>query len=231
MLEVFIQSILYLREVYPAGIFRKRKYYSTAVYISIYPELTDYLKQVLTSIKYLKEKNQLRRVELVIYRPKIEDSTDYLQMFGDQLMNSCSPIFPSPPENDTGTEKIIEKFVFELDRPPTTNGVKNGEKPSMLDEKWSKDKYLIKFEEELRKALIQLEQMSRNLSDVERNEERTFKINVETTESAFTELTAESKLQVGYFDPEYKKKMNKIDCCCWLACHWEMFMLYKRSCL
>lgn len=192
MLEVYVQSILYLREVYPAAIFRKRRYYNTAVYISIFPQLTDYLKQVLTSVKYFKEKNQLRRVEVIIYRTKGEDNTDILQLYDDCVMDSCSPVFP-PSDDGFSSERIIETFVFELDPPATTNG----EKPSMLDEKWTKDKYLIKFEEEMRKALIQLEQKSRNLKESDRNEERSFKINVETTQSAFVDLSSESKLQVG----------------------------------
>lgn len=43
MLEVYINSILYVRELYPAAIFRKRRVYNTSAYISIFPPLNQYL--------------------------------------------------------------------------------------------------------------------------------------------------------------------------------------------
>lgn len=200
MLEVFIQSILYLRDVYPAAIFRKRKMYNTAVFVSVYPKLNDYLKQVLASVKFLKTKNQLRRVELIISRLKNEPDIDLIEAYDEYLFNSGSTPVKSPTSTTHKLVKqtVIEKFVFEIDRPKTPD--KNGNyrnKPSMLDDLNSKDKYLIEFEEELRRALIELEQMSRNLKGLDEDEERSFKINVETTQSAFVDLTSDSALQVN----------------------------------
>lgn len=91
MLDVFFNSILYLRDVYPSGIFRRRRIYSTAIYASIYPPLNDYLKKVLKAASELKSQQKLRKVELVIFR---EEFTIF---------------------DDDADEQILEKFVFQIE--------------------------------------------------------------------------------------------------------------------
>lgn len=92
MLDVFFNSILYLRDVYPSGIFRRRRIYSTAIYASIYPPLNDYLKKVLKAALELKSQQKLHKVEMVIFR---EEFT----IFDDDV-----------------DEQILEKFVFQIEQ-------------------------------------------------------------------------------------------------------------------
>lgn len=96
MLDVFFNSILYLRDVYPSGIFRRRRIYSTAIYASIYPPLNDYLKKVLKAASELKCQQKLRKVELVIFK---EEFT----IFDDDV-----------------DEQILERFVFQIEQNDNT---------------------------------------------------------------------------------------------------------------
>lgn len=97
MLDVFFNSILYLRDVYPSGIFRRRRIYSTAIYASIYPPLNNYLKKVLKTASDLKSQQKLRKVELVIFK---EEFT----IFDDDV-----------------DEQILEKFVFQIEQNDNNN--------------------------------------------------------------------------------------------------------------
>uniref|UniRef100_A0A8C6XKN8 Mitotic spindle assembly checkpoint protein MAD2B n=1 Tax=Naja naja TaxID=35670 RepID=A0A8C6XKN8_NAJNA len=65
-LEVAIHLILYVREVYPTGIFQKRKKYNVPVQMSCHPELNRYIQDTLHCIKPLLEKNDVEKVVLVI---------------------------------------------------------------------------------------------------------------------------------------------------------------------
>lgn len=68
VLEVFINCILYTRNVYPSAIFKKRRKYGTAVYACIYPPLNDYITNVLRSARELRSTKQLHKVEVVLFK-------------------------------------------------------------------------------------------------------------------------------------------------------------------
>lgn len=91
MLEVYINSILYLREVYPAAIFRKRRVYSTTAFISIFPPLNNYLLNTLKTAQELNAANKLFQIELIIFQREFE-------LFGT-------------PED----EEILERYVFRME--------------------------------------------------------------------------------------------------------------------
>uniref|UniRef100_A0A2K6K6X1 Mitotic spindle assembly checkpoint protein MAD2B n=1 Tax=Rhinopithecus bieti TaxID=61621 RepID=A0A2K6K6X1_RHIBE len=59
-LEVAVHLILYVREVYPVGIFQKRKP------MSCHPELNQYIQDTLHCVKPLLEKNDVEKVVVVI---------------------------------------------------------------------------------------------------------------------------------------------------------------------
>uniref|UniRef100_A0A8C9RFU0 Mitotic spindle assembly checkpoint protein MAD2B n=1 Tax=Scleropages formosus TaxID=113540 RepID=A0A8C9RFU0_SCLFO len=65
-LEVAIHLILYVREVYPSGIFQKRKKYNVPVQMSCHPELNRYIQDTLHCVKPLIEKNDVEKVVVVI---------------------------------------------------------------------------------------------------------------------------------------------------------------------
>lgn len=89
MLDVFIQSILYVRGVYPKGAFRKKKIFNTASYVSIHPDICTYLKNVLETARKLKSTNSLRSAQLIIF---CEEEV----LFG------------------TAKEEILEKYTFHV---------------------------------------------------------------------------------------------------------------------
>uniref|UniRef100_A0A8C2N7S5 MAD2 mitotic arrest deficient-like 2 n=1 Tax=Cricetulus griseus TaxID=10029 RepID=A0A8C2N7S5_CRIGR len=65
-LEVAVHLILYVREVYPVGIFQKRKKYNVPVQMSCHPELNQYIQDTLHCVKPLLEKNDVEKVMVVI---------------------------------------------------------------------------------------------------------------------------------------------------------------------
>ncbi|RLV95553.1 hypothetical protein DV515_00012836 [Chloebia gouldiae] len=65
-LEVAVHLILYVREVYPIGIFQKRKKYNVPVQMSCHPELNQYIQDTLHCVKPLLEKNDVEKVVVVI---------------------------------------------------------------------------------------------------------------------------------------------------------------------
>ncbi|KAG5838727.1 hypothetical protein ANANG_G00226650, partial [Anguilla anguilla] len=60
-LEVAIHLILYVREVYPSGIFQKRKKYNVPVQMSCHPELNQYIQDTLHCVKPLIEKRTTQK--------------------------------------------------------------------------------------------------------------------------------------------------------------------------
>lgn len=67
MIEIFIQSILHARGVYPSAVFRRQRVYNTAAYICIHPLVLSYLKDVLEVVRTLKTEQTLQAVELILY--------------------------------------------------------------------------------------------------------------------------------------------------------------------
>ncbi|XP_061394090.1 DNA polymerase zeta subunit 2 [Musca vetustissima] len=76
-IEVFINHILYTRDVYPSQIFKKRRIYNTPVLASIYPPLNTYLYKVLRTIRELLKTGELDGVEVVLYKDDVETYERY----------------------------------------------------------------------------------------------------------------------------------------------------------
>ncbi|KAJ7306629.1 hypothetical protein JRQ81_010048 [Phrynocephalus forsythii] len=92
-LEVAIHLILYVREVYPTGIFQKRKKYNVPVQMSCHPELNQYIQDTLHCIKPLLEKNDVEKVVVVIL------DKEHRPWRGSSLRSPsrlCSPSAPIP---------------------------------------------------------------------------------------------------------------------------------------
>lgn len=130
MLDVYINSILYLRELYPAAIFRKRRVYSTVAHISIFPPLNQYLTSILKTAQELKATNKLFQVELIIYQRECE-------------------LFGTPDD-----EEILEKYIFHVEQNETIQKISKQD-PSL---------FILKFEEELRRGLLELNQKAKYLN-------------------------------------------------------------------
>lgn len=65
-LEVAFHLILYVREVYPAVVFERRKKYNVPVQMCCHPDLNQYILDVLHTMKPLLEEGKVQRVALVI---------------------------------------------------------------------------------------------------------------------------------------------------------------------
>lgn len=141
---------MYTRNLYPQAIFRKRKIYGTTVPISIYPPLNDYIRNILISIKDLKENDQIDSLEISFRRDK---------------------------------DIILEVHKFEL------NSVTN-----LLETcKSNGDEYLIEFEQELRKTLLQLDGRLKNLRALP--SDASFKIFLNATQAGLVKLEHNTSLQ------------------------------------
>lgn len=100
--EVYIYSVLYLREIYPAQIFKRRKFCNLPVWCSIYPKLNDYLREIYLAIRDLKQKSQLGKIDLLIYRGNIENIVENHVIEVDKNFEV--------PEQDKYLMNIEEKF-------------------------------------------------------------------------------------------------------------------------
>ncbi|XP_073823521.1 DNA polymerase zeta subunit 2 [Musca autumnalis] len=80
-IEVFVNHILYTRDVYPAQIFKKRRIYNTPVFVSIYPPLNTYLYKVLRTVRELLKTGELEGVEVLLYK----DDTEIYEKYTFQI--------------------------------------------------------------------------------------------------------------------------------------------------
>ncbi|XP_077787225.1 mitotic spindle assembly checkpoint protein MAD2B isoform X2 [Podarcis muralis] len=139
-LEVAIHLILYVREVYPTGIFQKRKKYNVPVQMSCHPELNQYIQDTLHCIKPLLEKNDVEKVVVVILDkehhpverfvfeitqpPLLSISSDSLLNHVEQLLRAfilkisvCDAVLNNnPPAFHAPTTELGEKQPFNMDR-------------------------------------------------------------------------------------------------------------------
>lgn len=100
--EVYISSVLYLRGLYPAQIFKRRKFCNLPVWCSIYPKLNDYLREIYLAIRDLKLKSQLGQIDLLIYKGNIDNIVESHVIEVDKDFEV--------PEQDKYLMNIEEKF-------------------------------------------------------------------------------------------------------------------------
>jgi len=104
-LEVAFHLILYVREVYPAVVFERRKKYNVPVQMCCHPDLNQYILDVLQTIKPLLEKNEVQRVTLVISNKKFSPVERFVFEIGTLEDKSASP---SDDNFLLHTEKVYE---------------------------------------------------------------------------------------------------------------------------
>lgn len=89
MLDVFIQSILFVRDVYPSDAFRRRSIFNITSHFCIHPGVNKYMKSCLETARDMKMARGLRAVELLLlHKPQV--------LFG------CSKI------------EVLERYVFNI---------------------------------------------------------------------------------------------------------------------
>lgn len=75
MIEVLVHCYLYIRKIYPNGIFKKSIKYGSPVYTSIYPPLNAYIKDILNGARHLNKTKRLHKLEIQLYKDDEDEST------------------------------------------------------------------------------------------------------------------------------------------------------------
>ncbi|CAI8019931.1 Mitotic spindle assembly checkpoint protein MAD2B [Geodia barretti] len=65
-IEVAIHLVLYVRKIYPPGLFQRRRKYNVPVHICAHPELNKYIRRVVDDVKPMLEANQVDHIAIVI---------------------------------------------------------------------------------------------------------------------------------------------------------------------
>ncbi|XP_053696192.1 DNA polymerase zeta subunit 2 [Sabethes cyaneus] len=82
LLEIYMNMILFGRELYPPAVFRERKAYNVPIRVSIFKPLNDYMEKTLLIARELKRQKKLSKVELLVYK---DDADDYLESYVFEL--------------------------------------------------------------------------------------------------------------------------------------------------
>ncbi|KAI8999587.1 DNA-binding protein [Gaertneriomyces semiglobifer] len=67
-LEVAIHHVLFVRKVYPAEVFERRRKFNLPVNVSRYPKLNDYIRNILMGIKPDLHKNSVKKLYIAIQK-------------------------------------------------------------------------------------------------------------------------------------------------------------------
>ncbi|GCB70167.1 hypothetical protein scyTo_0005621 [Scyliorhinus torazame] len=108
-LEVAIHMILYVREVYPIGIFQKRKKYNVPVQMSCHPELNQYIQDTLHCIKPLIEK--VRKIFKLYSSDSLLSRVEQLLRASILKISVCDAILDSNPPGCTFTVLVHTRDV------------------------------------------------------------------------------------------------------------------------
>ncbi|KAL1139920.1 hypothetical protein AAG570_006897, partial [Ranatra chinensis] len=101
-LEVAIHNIIYVRKIYPEGIFTMKKKYNAPIYVSMYPDLNKYISNSLTAIKHLIEQQEIKRVDVCFFNLQLKPIERFSFVFtklSGFLMESDSPSLNQIHEN------------------------------------------------------------------------------------------------------------------------------------
>ncbi|XP_055639821.1 DNA polymerase zeta subunit 2 [Toxorhynchites rutilus septentrionalis] len=109
LLEIYINSILFARELYPAAIFRERKAYNIPLRISIFKPLNEYLEKTLLTARELKQLHKLTKVEILIYK----DETICLESYVFELEDREFPL--ETDDHSIELEAQVRKSLLNLD--------------------------------------------------------------------------------------------------------------------
>lgn len=66
LVELFINTVLYQRHIFPDGIFRKRRAFSTFTFVTIFPPLATYLRRIVEVCSHLIKEGSMNALEVVM---------------------------------------------------------------------------------------------------------------------------------------------------------------------
>ncbi|XP_058450662.1 DNA polymerase zeta subunit 2 [Malaya genurostris] len=109
LIEIYINTILFARKIYPSEIFRERKAYNIPVHISILKPLNEYLEKTLQAARDLKRQRKLSKVEILVYK----NETCHLESYTFEL-EECEFALETD-EHLMELEEQIRKSLLSLD--------------------------------------------------------------------------------------------------------------------
>lgn len=112
LVEIYMNTILFARQLYPAGIFRERRAYNIPVHISIFKPLNEYLARTLRAARELKNRRKLHKIELVVFREEPPAATT-LESYVFELEDRDFSL--QSDENLLELEEQIRKSLLSLD--------------------------------------------------------------------------------------------------------------------
>lgn len=110
-LEVAFHLILYIREVYPAVVFERRKKYNVPVQMCCHPDLNQYILDVLQMVKPLLEKGEVERIAMVISNKKFQPVERFVFEIGSPEESSAAL---SDDNFLLHTEKSLRGFLLKI---------------------------------------------------------------------------------------------------------------------
>lgn len=110
-LEVAFHLILYIREVYPAVMFERRKKYNVPVQMCCHPDLNQYILDVLQMVKPLLEKGEVERIAMVISNKKFQPVERFVFEIGSPEESSAAL---SDDNFLLHTEKSLRGFLLKI---------------------------------------------------------------------------------------------------------------------
>lgn len=191
MLEVCTHNVLFLRRIYPFGIFQPRQLYGCTVHRSRFPTLNEYIANALRAAQFLHHTNQLHKFEIVL---SIDPSQWPRSVVSDEIIPKLeSYIFdigPPPPSASSSTGNSAGTANGTVS---AKNAGGNAKRSTRSENAHAEYERLAQFEETMRALLLSLDAKCKNLRALPK--QVSFSIQLHTTQSAHVRLTDDVKLQ------------------------------------
>ncbi|XP_067615819.1 DNA polymerase zeta subunit 2 [Eurosta solidaginis] len=127
-IEVFLNHILYLRDLYPQRIFIKRRFYNAPVYVSKFPALNSYIKCALSAARELQQRNNLQAVFLHFYQDELGISEYYTFE-----IKRLQPAIEVKDQLDMEPALLYDKFFIDFEEELRASLYKLAERLKMLN--------------------------------------------------------------------------------------------------
>ncbi|XP_041378003.1 mitotic spindle assembly checkpoint protein MAD2B-like [Gigantopelta aegis] len=107
-LETAIHCVLYIRGLYPPGVFEKTKKYNVPIQMCVHPEVTQYISSLVDGVTVLLEKRLVDKVVIVILRGDNSPVENF-------VFEICGPLTKNRTDNYLyDLEQSLRAFILKL---------------------------------------------------------------------------------------------------------------------
>lgn len=170
MFEVLTHNILFIRQVYPFGIFQKRRMYNCTVQRSRFPPLNEYITNALEAARFLHKAGQLHKFEIVL--GELDGGTNKWESYFIEIATANVKNGGTAATTSVGAKRVLR-----------------------ADNAHADYERLVQFEEKMRATMLSLDGKCKNLNALPKDR-LTFRIQLHTTRSGQAMLTDDVNLQV-----------------------------------